>query len=51
VPLILAHLYLALLHPSTRESLRGGTRGVVRREWAEKHHDAWTPAEETPEDS
>ncbi len=43
VPLVLGHLYLALLHPSTRESLRGVTRGAVRRDWAERHHDAWTP--------
>lgn len=41
IPVILGHLYLALLHPSTRESLRGMTAGVVRREWAERHHPAW----------
>ena len=45
IPLILAHLYLALIHPSTRESLRGITLGVVRREWAARHHDAWRPAD------
>lgn len=50
VPLILGHLYLALLHPSTRESLRGVTRGSVRRNWAERHHNAWTqtPPPEAP---
>lgn len=41
IPLVLGHLYLAMLHPSTRESLRGITRGVVRRDWAERHHPAW----------
>lgn len=49
VPLVLGHLYLALLHPSTRESLRGVTRGVVRREWAAKHHDGWTPSDDAPD--
>lgn len=41
VPVLLGHVYLAVVHPSTRESLRGMTRGVVRREWAKRHHDAW----------
>jgi formate dehydrogenase subunit gamma len=41
VPVLLGHLYLALLHPSTRESLRGMTLGRVRRDWAAHHHDAW----------
>lgn len=44
VPVLLGHVYLALLHPSTRESLRGMTRGVVRREWARRHHGAWEAA-------
>lgn len=41
VPVLLGHLYFALLNPSTRESLRGMMLGVVRREWARRHHDAW----------
>ena len=41
IPLVLGHLYLTLIHPSTRESLRGITLGVVRRDWAARHHDAW----------
>lgn len=41
VPVLVGHVYLAVVHPSTRESLRGMTRGVVRREWARRHHDAW----------
>jgi formate dehydrogenase subunit gamma len=47
VPVLLGHLYLALMHPSTRESLRGMTRGAVRREWARRHHDAWVAREES----
>jgi len=41
IPVLLGHLYLAVLNPSTRESLRGITRGVVRRDWARRHHPAW----------
>ena len=39
--LILGHLYMAVLNPETRESMRGITRGRVRRSWAERHHGAW----------
>jgi formate dehydrogenase subunit gamma len=46
IPVVLGHLYLALVHPSTREALRGMTRGVVRRDWARRHHDAWRPEDE-----
>jgi formate dehydrogenase subunit gamma len=46
IPVVVGHLYLALVHPSTREALRGMTRGVVRREWARRHHDAWRPEDE-----
>ncbi|MEZ4554040.1 MAG: cytochrome b/b6 domain-containing protein [Dehalococcoidia bacterium] len=41
VPVLLGHVYLAVVHPSTRESLRGMTRGMVRREWARRHHPSW----------
>jgi cytochrome b subunit of formate dehydrogenase len=41
VPIVLGHLYLALLNPSTRHSLRGMTLGSVRRDWAKKHHPKW----------
>lgn len=41
IPVVLGHLYLSLIHPSTRESLRGITLGRVRRDWARCHHDAW----------
>jgi formate dehydrogenase subunit gamma len=41
VPLVLGHLYLALIHPTTRHSLRGMVLGSVRRDWAAKHHAKW----------
>ena len=41
IPIVAGHLYLALFHPGTRESLRGITRGLVRRDWARRHHGAW----------
>jgi formate dehydrogenase gamma subunit len=40
-PVLLGHLYLALVNPSTRESLRAITRGRVRRDWAARHHGGW----------
>jgi len=49
IPVLLGHLYLAMLNPSTRESLRGITRGVVRREWARHHHPAWLASLEAEE--
>jgi formate dehydrogenase subunit gamma len=39
--LVVGHMYLALIHPSTRHALRGITRGDVRRDWAEEHHPDW----------
>jgi formate dehydrogenase subunit gamma len=41
VPLIAGHLYLALVNPSTRHSLRGMVLGTVRRDWARRHHPKW----------
>jgi formate dehydrogenase subunit gamma len=41
IPLVIGHLYLALLNPSTRHSLRGMTLGSVRRDWARRHHPKW----------
>lgn len=41
IVLVAGHLYLALLHPSTRHSLRGMTLGTVRADWARKHHAKW----------
>lgn len=39
--LLVGHLYLALIYPATRQSMRGMTTGSVRRDWAEKHHPKW----------
>jgi formate dehydrogenase subunit gamma len=41
VPIVLGHLYLALLHPTTRHSFRGMALGTVRRDWAQRHHPKW----------
>jgi formate dehydrogenase subunit gamma len=41
--LLVGHLYLALIHPATRHSLRGMTLGDVRVEWATRHHAKWEP--------
>lgn len=41
IPVVAGHIYLGSLNPSTRESLRGITRGRVRRSWAGKHHALW----------
>ena len=41
VPIVLGHMYLALLHPTTRHSLRGMALGTVRRDWAQRHHPKW----------
>jgi formate dehydrogenase subunit gamma len=39
--LLIGHLYLALIYPATRHSLRGMTLGTVRRDWAQEHHAKW----------
>ena len=39
--IVSGHLYLALIHPSTRHALRGMTRGTVRADWAHTHHPKW----------
>jgi formate dehydrogenase subunit gamma len=41
VLLLSGHLYLALIHPPTRHSLRGVVRGSVRADWAARHHSKW----------
>ncbi len=43
LPLVLGHLYLALVHPRTRSSLRGMLTGWVSRDWAREHHGGWKP--------
>jgi formate dehydrogenase subunit gamma len=44
VVLLVGHLYLALIHPSTRHALRGMTTGEVDEAWARKHHQKWVVA-------
>jgi len=39
--LLVGHLYLALIHPTTRHALRGMTYGDVQEDWAERHHAKW----------
>ena len=41
VALVSGHLYLALIHPTTRHALRGMTLGEVREDWAREHHSKW----------
>ena len=41
--LLVGHLYLSLIHPATRHSLRGITRGTVREDWADRHYPRWAP--------
>ena len=41
IPLVIGHLYMALLNPPTRHSLRGMVLGTVRRDWAREHHAKW----------
>ena len=41
ITVVLGHLYLALIYPSTRHALRGMTTGSVRRDWAWQHHRKW----------
>ena len=41
--LVVGHLYLTLIHPATRHSLRGMTLGSVDGKWAARHHAKWRP--------
>ena len=41
VGILVGHLYLAVIHPRTRHSLRGMTLGDVREDWAREHHAKW----------
>jgi formate dehydrogenase subunit gamma len=41
--LLLGHLYLAVIHPTTRHALRGITVGTVNEDWAARHHAKWKP--------
>lgn len=47
--LVTGHLYLTLIHPTTRHSLRGMTLGSIREDWARRHHAKWiSPDEHAP---
>jgi len=41
LPVLLGHIFMALVHPRTRESLRGILFGFVDAEWARRHHPRW----------
>jgi formate dehydrogenase subunit gamma len=41
VALLAGHLYLAVIHPSTRHALRGMSVGTVREDWAREPHAKW----------
>jgi formate dehydrogenase subunit gamma len=43
--LLLGHLYLALIYPTTRHALRGMVLGNVREDWARRHHGRWNTGE------
>lgn len=49
VAVLVGHLYLAVIHPSTRHALRGITTGDVDEEWAARHHAKWVEAERASE--
>lgn len=38
---VAGHLYLSLVHRSTRHALRGMVLGTVREDWARDHHAKW----------
>jgi formate dehydrogenase subunit gamma len=40
---LVGHLYLAVIHPTTRHALRGITLGSVSEEWSAEHHAKWKP--------
>lgn len=42
--LLVGHLYLAVIHPATRHSLRGMVRGSVSEEWAVRQYPKWDRA-------
>jgi formate dehydrogenase subunit gamma len=46
--ILLGHLYLALIHPTTRQALRGITLGTVDAHWAARHHAKWAAEVERP---
>jgi formate dehydrogenase subunit gamma len=47
--MLAGHLYLSLIHPSTRHALRGMIRGSVDAEWARRHHPRWAALADDPD--
>lgn len=39
--LLVAHIFMAVINPSTRPALAGMVFGSVRRSWAKAHHSEW----------
>lgn len=46
--LVLAHLYLAVVHRTTRPALSGIVTGTVDAHWAASHHAKWHPGSAAP---
>ena len=46
IALVIGHLYMAMVHRSTRHSMRGIVVGDVDRDWARRHHEKWVDADE-----
>ena len=44
--LVAGHLYLSLISPRTRHSMRGIVLGTVREDWARSHHAKWVDIED-----
>ncbi len=40
-PLLVGHLFMALINPSSRKGLQGMTSGFVERDWAKHHYRRW----------
>ena len=43
LPVLAGHIFMALVHPRTRESFRGMLFGFVDAGWASRHHPRWDP--------
>lgn len=41
LPVVGGHIFMALVHPRTRESFRGILFGIVDAAWARRHHPRW----------
>jgi formate dehydrogenase subunit gamma len=42
IALVIGHLFLAVVWPTTRPALRGMVRGDVDADWAREHHAKWS---------